>query len=86
VFNVAGPDIVESRDYYRIIADELGVPLRVEEVPVDATLRERPDLAPFLCHRIYDLRTLAESGLAVPSTPLADGLRLHVEGLLSRRS
>ncbi|HPM25353.1 MAG TPA: NAD-dependent epimerase/dehydratase family protein [Phycisphaerae bacterium] len=84
IVNVAGPDIIESRQYYQIIADVLGVPLTVEELLVDAYLREHPEAAPFLCHRIYDLRTLLECGLAVPATPITEGLRLHVEGLLQR--
>ncbi len=84
IFNTAGPDIVESREYYRLIAEVLGVELTVEEVPVQTTLAKCPDLMPFLCHRIYDLRKLAAAGLHVPATPLAAGLRLHVEGLLAR--
>jgi nucleoside-diphosphate-sugar epimerase len=78
----AGPDIVESRAYYQIVADALGVPLAVEEVPVSAHLREHPEAAPFLCHRVYDMTKLRASGAAVPSTPLVDGLREHVASLL----
>ena len=48
ILNAAGPDMVESREYYRIIANVLGVELSV----------------------------------AVPKTPLAQGLREHVESLL----
>ena len=84
-FNTAGPDIVESRRYYEIVADALGVGLEVEEVPVGAALAEQPTRAPFLCHRIYDLAPLAEAGLVVPATPLEEGLRRHVEGLIARR-
>ena len=84
IFNAAGPDIVESRAYYRIIAHLLGVELKVEELPVDRLLAEKPDLAPFLCHRIYDRAAMKEAGLRLPSTPLVDGLRLHVDGLLAR--
>ncbi len=82
IFCAAGPDIVESRTYYQIIADHLGVELAVEELPVDAYLHDNPNSAPFLCHRIYDMRKLQQSGAAVPSTPLADGLRQHVDHLL----
>ena len=74
IFQAAGPDIVESVIYYRIIADILGVDLQVEEVPVDAFLAENPGAAPFLCHRIYDLSALREAGLPVPATPLTTGL------------
>ena len=85
IFNMAGPDVIESWHYYRIIADVLGVGVTIEEVPVKSYLAANPDKAPFMCHRIYDLRRLAASGLRVPSTPIADGLRRHVEGLLARR-
>ena len=81
VFNTAGPDILESWQYYRIIADVLGVALTVEEVPVKAYLAENPDKAPFLCHRICDLGSLEACGLSVPSTPIEAGLRMHVQAL-----
>ena len=81
IFCCAGPDIVESRTYYEIIADAIGVELRVEELSVSAYLAEDPESAPFLCHRIYDLKKLTAAGLAVPSTPLAQGLRTHVDSM-----
>jgi nucleoside-diphosphate-sugar epimerase len=81
IFNVVGPDTVESRTYYQIIADLLGVPLQVEEMPVGELLAERPETAPFLCHRLYDLSKLRASGISVPSTPLVEGLREHVLSL-----
>lgn len=82
IFCAAGPDIIESRTYYQIVADHLGVSLTVEELPIDAYLREHPNAAPFLCHRIYDMSKLQQSGAAVPSTTLTDGLREHVAHLL----
>lgn len=79
IFNVAGPDVVESREYYQIIAEYLGVSLRVEELPVEKYRLEHPDAASFLCHRFYDLQKLRESGASVPATPLKAGLRAHIE-------
>lgn len=83
VFNAAGPDIIESLDYYRIIAEILDVGLKVEEIPVGRHLTSQPEAAPFLCHRFYDLGKLAASGAALPDTPIEQGLREHVESLLS---
>jgi len=83
-FNVAGPDIVESWEYYRIIAATLGVPLKIEEVPVEEYRAAHPESAPFLCHRFYDLGKLAAAGVTPPQTPLADGLRVHVASLLGK--
>ena len=82
IFCAAGPDIIESRDYYRIIADILNVELSVEEISVSGHLTAHPETAPFLCHRIYDLNRLKTSGVKVPQTSIEQGLREHVESLL----
>jgi len=81
IFNIAGPEIVESRAYYRIIADILDVAITIEEVPIDAYAREHPEAAPFLCHRIYDLRKLGEAGISLPQIGMEAGLRAHVASL-----
>lgn len=62
----------QSRGFYQIIADIIDVELKMEELPV----------ASFLCHRVYDLGKLKGAGLAVPATPLVEGLRKHVESML----
>ena len=82
IFCAAGPDIAESRSYYQIVADILGVELQVNEIPVDAYLAKNPNSAPFLCHRIYDLTQLKASGAHVPATSLEEGLRQHVNSLI----
>ncbi|MFZ1752378.1 MAG: NAD-dependent epimerase/dehydratase family protein [Caldilineaceae bacterium] len=83
ICNVSGPTVVESWQYYQIIADILGVPLRVEELSVAEYRKANPDRASFLCHRIYDLGQLAACGLHIPDTPLADGLQTHVASMLA---
>lgn len=80
-FNVAGPEMVESREYYRLVAEILGVALEVRELPVDPFRAAHPEAASFLCHRIYDLIRLAACGACVPATPLRDGLRAQVSAL-----
>ena len=84
IYNTAGPDIIESRTYYEIIADILGTGIVVEEVSVQRYLDEHPEQAPFMCHRIYDMAALRASKLAVPATSIEDSLREHVRGLLAR--
>jgi nucleoside-diphosphate-sugar epimerase len=84
IFCAAGPDIIESRDYYFIIADVLGVPRpAIEEISVQAHLAAHPEAAPFMCHRIYDMSQLQASGATVPSTSIEQGLREHVESLIN---
>ena len=81
IFNIAGPEIVESRAYYQIIAGILGVAVAIEEAPVGAYLSEHPEAAPFLCHRMYDMSKLQDAGIARPATRLEAGLRAHVASL-----
>ncbi len=83
IYPAAGPEIIESREFYRLIANRLGVALTIEELPVAAYRAANPDKRSFLCHRIYDLRSLRDDGLAVPATSLSEGLRAHVESLLA---
>lgn len=82
IYLTAGPDMVESRRYYEIIAEVLGFNAQIEEVSVSAFLAAHPDRHSFACHRIYDLSKLRNHGLYVPATPITDGLRQHVESLL----
>lgn len=85
IYCSAGPDIVESVAYYRMIAEELGMPLQVEELPVTESLKVHPEWRFFLCHRLYDLAPMRLDGLKVPNTPLREGLRHHL-GWLEARS
>lgn len=84
IYMSVGPDIVCSYEYYEIIAEALGVPVRFVELPVDQTLAEHPEWKSFLCHRTYDLSPLRLDGLQVPNTPLRKGLYEHVQWLLKQ--
>lgn len=86
IYCSAGPDIVSSYQYYEIIASVLGVKARFTELPVATSLAERPEWLSFLCHRIYDLAPLRLDGLAVPATPLREGLAAHTEWKLGSLS
>ena len=82
IFCTTGPDTIESRTFYQIIADILGVELTINELPVSQYLADHPEHAPFLCHRIYDMSKLQSIGVTLPDTPLETGLRMHVKSLL----
>lgn len=83
ILNVSGPDCIESKEYYRIIASVLNKEVEIRETPVGTALSEHPEWKPFLCHRFYAKERLA--GLvAPPSTSIEAGLRRQVEWLTSR--
>lgn len=81
IFNVAGPDRVESREYYRVLGTLLGRDVSIEEVPVAEFLASHPEKAPFCCDRVYDLSALRAAGPAVPATPLSIGLQQQLEAM-----
>ncbi|MEO8613862.1 MAG: NAD-dependent epimerase/dehydratase family protein [Luteolibacter sp.] len=76
-FNVAGPDVLESRAYYQVLGRLLGREVMIEEVPVAGFLEEHPEKAPFCCDRSYDLSALKGSRLYLPATSLENGLRIQ---------
>lgn len=82
IYCSVGPDIIESKEYYEIIAEVLGVAVSFEEVPVADALADEAVSNSFLCHRIYDLSPLRLDGLRVPNTPIAAGLDAHVRSKL----
>lgn len=81
IYMTAGPEIIESKQYYQIIGEILGAPVPIGELSVQQFLADHPDRASFCCHRIYDLSKLRDHGLHVPATPIAVGLRQQVESL-----
>ncbi len=82
IYNIGGPELIEVADYFRIVAEVLGVELKIEEIPVSAHLAAHPEDAPSCCNRYYDLTKLRAVGGAVPATLMSIGLREQVESLL----
>lgn len=85
IFCIGGPESVENRIYYEEIAKVLGVELHLEEVPLQGYLEKHPEYSGHLCHRIYDLGKLKATGAELPATHLADGIRAHVNWLLTEK-
>lgn len=84
IYMTVGPDLIEARDYYRIIGDIIGVPVQFAEASVQEFLMTNPDRSFFVGHRYYDISKLRSHGLHVPSTPLVQGLREQVASLEGR--
>jgi hypothetical protein len=54
IFCSEGPEIIESKKYYEIIAGILGVGITSKELSINTYFSENPESALFLFHRIYD--------------------------------
>lgn len=79
IYNMYGPDIIQSRDYYEMVAEVLGTRAKIAELPVDRYREEHPEHVSFLCHRVATLDKMRAHGLAVPSTPFAEGIVEHTK-------
>jgi nucleoside-diphosphate-sugar epimerase len=81
VYNCANPDVLTAREYWQLVADFVGVTLRVRPVPeVDLTgcgwgwaLTALP--------RVVDMESLAQDVGVVPCTPVASSLHACVRWL-----
>lgn len=82
IFCVGGPEVIECRKYYQIIADILKVDIKIEDIPIEDFLPSHPEAVPSVCHRIYDLSELKAAGAKMPGTSVREGLKLHVDALL----
>jgi nucleoside-diphosphate-sugar epimerase len=81
IFCVGGPEAIENRCYYELLADLLGVEAKIREVPLTGYLTAHPEFSGHLCHRIYDLTKLRNTGIKMPSIYLKDGLKCQLEAI-----
>lgn len=81
IFCIGGPEAIENRIYYEILGNLLGKPITIHELPLTGYVKNHPEYAGHLCHRIYDLSKLKAANVKLPSTPLKQGLRIHLESL-----
>jgi hypothetical protein len=83
IYFAAGPDIIECRVYYSHIAEALGVDLTIREIPLEEHLRAHPETIHICTHRVYTMQKARDHNLVLPSTPLREGLHIHVKSLLT---
>ncbi len=83
IYFAPGPDIVESRVFYRIVADLIGQRVTIGEIAVKDYLQEHPEQKSFCAHRVYATVKAKNHQLQVPATSLTEGLKRHVESLRS---
>lgn len=82
IFGIAGPDVIQNREYFQILGEILGIPVTFEDMKYEDYNKD--DAYLYFCQRVYDLSKLRDAGLPVPSTHLRDGLREQVEWLIAQ--
>jgi nucleoside-diphosphate-sugar epimerase len=81
LFFMAGPEIVESQTFYKVIGELLGVKVTIGEAPVEPYLAANPEHRAFCCHRVYSREKAERAGLPLPATGLREGLRRHLQSI-----
>lgn len=74
IFCIGGPERIENRTYYEILAGLLGVEVTFTEIPLQGYSAAHPEFAGHLCHRCYDLTKLKNTGIRLPYRTLREGL------------
>ncbi|MBO7334057.1 MAG: NAD-dependent epimerase/dehydratase family protein [Lachnospiraceae bacterium] len=74
IFCIGGPDAIENKTYYEVIAKLLGKKLNIKEIPLEGYLDKHPEYSGHLCHRIYDLSKLLNTGVKMPKTKIEEGI------------
>jgi nucleoside-diphosphate-sugar epimerase len=80
-YNVAGPTVITTRQYYELLARALDVPLSVRSVPSAALEAAFPDRAPFAQHRTYRVDKLERDTGYRPATDFTHALFSTLEWL-----
>lgn len=81
IFCIGGPEILTNAAYFETLGQILGVPVRIEEIPLEGYLEAHPKYSGHLCHRAYTLDKLAAAGITLPHTSLREGLQKQVDWL-----
>jgi nucleoside-diphosphate-sugar epimerase len=74
-YNIAGSEVVTTRRYYEIVAEELGTELTVRSLPSSVYVEAYPDRAPFTQHRCYDVGKLARDAGFAPRIGVREAVR-----------
>jgi nucleoside-diphosphate-sugar epimerase len=82
IYFAPGPDVVESRLFYRIVGELIGASVVIDEITIKDHLREHPEQKSFCAHRVYSTDKALKHGLKAPATGLHEGLKRHVDSIL----
>lgn len=84
ILHCTGPDAVTTKDYYRIIADYLSVPLKFESISLAELLQEKPNSRHHSRHRLYDTTLLQKKTGYIPQFKLQTAIHETIEWMLQQ--
>ena len=85
VFNLSGATRVTMREYYRLIAEKLGVELRFESRSISSLCEKFPNkIRDAISHRVFDLSKLKRATGFEPTLSLAEAISENVDWQLQQ--
>lgn len=84
IFHCTGPDAVNNKDYYQIIADYFSVPLKFESLSLEDLIKEKPDSRHHARHRQYDMSHLQRKTGYNPQFKLERAIHETIEWMLKQ--
>ena len=85
VFNLSGATRVTMREYYRLIAEKLGVELRFESRSISSLCEKLPNKTrDSISHRVFDLSKLKRATGFEPNLSLAEAIGENVDWQLQQ--
>jgi nucleoside-diphosphate-sugar epimerase len=81
IYNMAGNDIVTTKEYYQIVGACLGCPVTFVSLPSSVYVEAFPDRRPFAQHRVYDISKLVRDVGYTPQITVREAIQEMVDWL-----
>ncbi|MCS6859817.1 MAG: NAD-dependent epimerase/dehydratase family protein [Abditibacteriales bacterium] len=81
VYNMAGNEVVTTKEYHQIVGECLGCPVAFLSLPSSVYVEAFPDRRPFAQHRVYDIGKLIRDTGYTPQITVREAIREMVDWL-----
>lgn len=81
VYNMAGNEVVTTKEYYQIVGECIGCPVQFVSLPSSVYVEAFPDRRPFAQHRVYDISKLVRDIGYTPQITVREAIQEMVDWL-----
>lgn len=81
IYNMAGNDVVTTKEYYQIVGECIGCPVTFLSLPSSVYIEAFPDRRPFAQHRVYDIGKLVRDVGYTPQITVREAIQEMVDWL-----
>jgi nucleoside-diphosphate-sugar epimerase len=81
IYNMAGNDVVTTKEYYEMVGECIGCPAQFLSLPSSVYVEAFPDRRSFAQHRVYDIGKLVGDTGYTPQVTVREAIRGMVDWL-----